>query len=143
MVVTLDSQSCFSQTSWFQNHTISTLVIASLTAHLVLFHNLSLFQALFSRSHLHFTENVALLYVIHKNYHLRKNSWLWFLKLFFFLCKYMASLSCCSNLVFIFIQFQAFTIPRELRTLQSTVPHDALSKVSNLFTCEVMMTVKL
>ncbi|XP_074634034.1 dedicator of cytokinesis protein 9-like isoform X3 [Acropora palmata] len=31
---------------------------------------------------------------------------------------------------------KAFTIPRELRTLQSTVPHDALSKVSNLFTCE-------
>ncbi|KAK2573394.1 Dedicator of cytokinesis protein 9 [Acropora cervicornis] len=33
---------------------------------------------------------------------------------------------------------KAFTIPRELRTLQSTVPHDALSKVSNLFTCEAV-----
>ncbi|XP_073255433.1 dedicator of cytokinesis protein 11-like [Porites lutea] len=30
----------------------------------------------------------------------------------------------------------AFTFPRELRTIQSTVPHDALSKASNLFTRE-------
>ena len=33
--------------------------------------------------------------------------------------------------------FQAFAIPRELRTIHSTVPGDALSRVSNLFTREV------
>lgn len=32
---------------------------------------------------------------------------------------------------------QAFAIPRELRTIHSTVPGDALSRVSNLFTREV------
>ena len=37
--------------------------------------------------------------------------------------------------------YQAFTIPRELRTIQSTVPHDALSRVADLFTREVSIHV--
>ena len=51
-------------------------------------------------------------------------------------------LNCCQHYLMIPLNnFQAHTIRRELRTEQSTVPDDALSKASSLFTREVLIFV--